>query len=164
MRQTLYFRHFKPPKPSKPKVLPYHERLMGIGWASMACGCGDIARKSEGFGFILRSFVILNHRPPHQASHHATPDPSGGNAAVVRDKKVMRPGDIVDTPAAGSLFSNSHAIVGNDVCKDLPFIVKRPATRGSSSARAGPCSRRSPPWPAPTLRHLWARRCFSRPG
>mgnify|MGYP000172906960 CR=1 FL=1 len=46
----------------------------------------------------------------------------------------------------------------------LPFIVKRPATRGSSSARAGPCSRRSPPWPAPTLRHLWARRCFSRPG
>ena len=90
MRQTLYFRHFKPPKPSKPKVFPYHERLMGIGWASMACGCGDIARKSEGFGFILRSFVILNHRPPHQASHHATPDPSGGNAAVVRDKKVMR--------------------------------------------------------------------------
>lgn len=48
------------------------------------------ARKSEGFGFILRSFVLLNHRPPHQASHHATPDPSGGNAAVVRDKKVMR--------------------------------------------------------------------------
>ena len=46
----------------------------------------------------------------------------------------------------------------------LPFIVKRPATRGSSSARAGPCSRRSPPWPAPTLRPLWARRCFSRPG
>ena len=90
MRQTLYFRHFKPPKPSKPKVFPYHERLMGIGWASMACGCGDIARKSEGFGFILRSFVLLNHRPPHRASHHATPDPSGGNAAVVRDKKVMR--------------------------------------------------------------------------
>ena len=28
-------------------------------------------------------------------------------------------GDIVDSPAAGSLFSNSHAIVGNDVCKDL---------------------------------------------
>lgn len=28
-------------------------------------------------------------------------------------------GDIVDSPAAGSLFSNTHAIVGNDVCKDL---------------------------------------------
>ena len=56
----------------------------------MAYGCGDISEKSEGFGFILRSFVLLNHRPPHQASHHATPDPSGGNAAVVRDKKVMR--------------------------------------------------------------------------
>ena len=32
-------------------------------------------------------------------------------------------GDIVDTPAAGSLFSNSHAIVGNDVCKDLEELA-----------------------------------------
>ena len=39
---------------------------------------------------VSASYCVLNHRPPHQASHHATPDPSGGNAAVVRDKKVMR--------------------------------------------------------------------------
>lgn len=32
-------------------------------------------------------------------------------------------GDIVDSPAAGSLFSNSHAIVGNDVCKDLEELA-----------------------------------------
>ena len=32
-------------------------------------------------------------------------------------------GDIVDSPAAGSLFSNSHAIVGNDVCKDLKELA-----------------------------------------
>lgn len=32
-------------------------------------------------------------------------------------------GDIVDSPAAGSLFSNSHAIVGNDVCKDLEKLA-----------------------------------------
>ena len=32
-------------------------------------------------------------------------------------------GDIVDCPAAGSLFSNSHAIVGNDVCKDLEELA-----------------------------------------
>lgn len=32
-------------------------------------------------------------------------------------------GDIVDTPATGSLFSNSHAIVGNDVCKDLEELA-----------------------------------------
>lgn len=32
-------------------------------------------------------------------------------------------GDIVDTPAAGSLFSNSHAIVGYDVCKDLEELA-----------------------------------------
>ena len=32
-------------------------------------------------------------------------------------------GDIVDSPAAGSLFSNTHAIVGNDVCKDLEELA-----------------------------------------
>ena len=32
-------------------------------------------------------------------------------------------GDIVDSPATGSLFSNSHAIVGNDVCKDLEELA-----------------------------------------
>lgn len=32
-------------------------------------------------------------------------------------------GDIVDSPAAGSLFSNSHAIVGYDVCKDLEELA-----------------------------------------
>lgn len=32
-------------------------------------------------------------------------------------------GDIVDSPAAGSLLSNSHAIVGNDVCKDLEELA-----------------------------------------
>lgn len=32
-------------------------------------------------------------------------------------------GDIVDSPVAGSLFSNSHAIVGNDVCKDLEELA-----------------------------------------
>ena len=32
-------------------------------------------------------------------------------------------GDIVDSPAAGSLFSNSHAIVGNEVCKDLEELA-----------------------------------------
>lgn len=32
-------------------------------------------------------------------------------------------GDIVDSPEAGSLFSNSHAIVGNDVCKDLEELA-----------------------------------------
>ena len=32
-------------------------------------------------------------------------------------------GDIVDSPAAGNLFSNSHAIVGNDVCKDLEELA-----------------------------------------
>ncbi len=32
-------------------------------------------------------------------------------------------GDIVDSPAAGSLFSNSHAIVGNDVCKNLEELA-----------------------------------------
>lgn len=32
-------------------------------------------------------------------------------------------GDIVDSPAAGGVFSNSHAIVGNDVCKDLEELA-----------------------------------------
>ena len=45
-----------------------------------------------------------------------------------------------------------------------PSTARRPATRASSSARGAPCSRRSPPWPAPTLRPLWVPRCSSRPG
>ena len=47
---------------------------------------------------------------------------------------------------------------------DATIYCEKASHKGSSSARAGPCSRRSPPWPAPTLRPLWARRCFSRPG
>ena len=90
MRQTLYFRHFKPPsRANRGSCLATKGYWVSDGHQWLA----DVviyARKSEGFGFILRSFVLLNHRPPHQASHHATPDPSGGNAAVVRDKKVMR--------------------------------------------------------------------------
>ena len=90
MRQTLYFRHFKPLSRANRgscRTTKGYWVSDGHQWLS---DVAIYARKSEGFGFILRSFVLLNHRPPHQASHHATPDPSGGNAAVVRDKKVMR--------------------------------------------------------------------------
>ena len=77
-------------KPSKPRVLPYHERLFGIGWASMACGCCNICEKKRGFRLHTALFRATEPPPTTQASHHATSDPSGGNAAVVRDKKVMR--------------------------------------------------------------------------
>lgn len=53
----------------------------------MACGCCNICEKKRRFRLHTALFRATE---PHQASHHATPDPSGGNAAVVRDKKVMR--------------------------------------------------------------------------
>ena len=86
MRQMLYFRHFKPPS----RATRGSCRTTKGYWVSdghqWLADVAIYARKNEGFGFILRT----EPPPPHQASHHATPDPSGGNAAVVRDKKVMR--------------------------------------------------------------------------
>ena len=89
MRQMLYFRHFKPPNRANRGSCRTTKGYWVSDGHQWLADVAIYARKSEGFGFILRSFVLLNHRPPHQASHHATPDPSGGNAAVVRDKKVM---------------------------------------------------------------------------
>ena len=56
----------------------------------MACGCGNINEKKRRFRLYTALFRATEPPPTTQASHHATPDPSGGNAAVVRDKKVMR--------------------------------------------------------------------------
>lgn len=59
-----------------------------------------LARKSEGFGFILGTFGMLtlptatneHHQPPPPdlLPQGSRPMPSGGNAAVVRNKKVIR--------------------------------------------------------------------------
>ena len=91
MRQMLYFWHFKPPSRANRRSCRTTKGYWVSDGHQWLADVAIYARKSEGFGFILRSFVLLNHRPPHQASHHATPDPSGGNAAVVRDRKGNAP-------------------------------------------------------------------------
>ena len=80
MRQMLYFRHFKPPsRATRGSCRTTKGYWVSDGHQWLA----DVAiysRKSEGFGFILRSFVLLNHRPPHQTSD--TPRPT--HRAVMR--------------------------------------------------------------------------------
>ena len=73
------------------------KRLRVSACYGMLADVALLARESEGFGLIWGTFGMLtlptatnehHHRPTYCA--YEPPDPSGGNAAVVRDKKVMR--------------------------------------------------------------------------
>ena len=55
--------------------LPYHERLLGIGWASMACGCCNICEEKRRFRLHTALFRATEPPPttPSEPPRHARP-------------------------------------------------------------------------------------------
>ena len=80
MRQMLYFRHFKPPNRANRGSCRTTKGYWVSDGHQWLADVAIYARKSEGFGFILRSFVLLNHRPPPKRA--TTPRPT--HRAVMR--------------------------------------------------------------------------------
>lgn len=70
------------------------KRLSGIGLLWDACGCCTIGEKKRGFRLYLRHFrdADTTHQPPPPdlLPQGSRPMPSGGNAAEVMNKKVIR--------------------------------------------------------------------------